>query len=41
MEKMVHAAPVFLLDRSGRPWGFYAQPQGRSAFLHARVLLQR
>jgi protein SCO1/2 len=42
LEKIAHAAPVFLLDRRGRPRVFYAEPQGRSAFLHdARLLLQR
>jgi cytochrome oxidase Cu insertion factor (SCO1/SenC/PrrC family) len=32
--KVVHASPVFLLDRSGRPRLFYAPPQHSAAFAH-------
>jgi protein SCO1 len=33
-DKVVHAAPVFLIDRTGRPRLFYAPPQRQSAFAH-------
>lgn len=39
-DKVVHSAPVFLLDRSGRARLFYGPPQRQSAFAHdLRVLL--
>jgi protein SCO1 len=39
-DKVVHASPVFLLDRTGRPRLFYAPPQRQSALAHdLRTLL--
>lgn len=40
-DQIAHAAPVFLLDRNGRPRMFYEQPRGSRAFVHdARTLLR-
>jgi protein SCO1/2 len=40
--KVVHAAPVYLIDRSGRPRLLYAPPQRPGAFAHdLRALLEQ
>jgi protein SCO1/2 len=40
--KVVHAAPVWLIDRSGRPRLFYAPPQPPGAFAHdLRAMLEQ
>jgi protein SCO1/2 len=40
--KVVHAAPVFLIDRSGRARLFYAPPQRTGAFAHdLRALVEQ
>jgi cytochrome oxidase Cu insertion factor (SCO1/SenC/PrrC family) len=41
IDRIAHSAPVFLLDRSGRPRLFYPPPQYASEFTHDLRLLLR